>query len=383
MEFPSRNTHTSLERFVMIRTILVLLVTMLVCLPIIAIEPGGPTLGEQAEKALTAGETGIAAELYVRWLEAVPADFVGWYNYTCALAHEEKVEEALKAFEDAVTAGWRDFKWPSQDPDLEILYTEERFLKTLERINELVELEKLAPATSSKTYYIKQARLATYRMTLPSNYSEEDSPHPVLVLLHPRGGNIKTCEDLCMRLALPGMIHVMPLAPYSIENDRDSYEYWPRDISVSGNNEILEKAQELTAEWIENVIKDVVDRANGDASKVIIVGHSQGGAMVYVALSHAPGMYLGGAALGGFLPRQNQDTFDFAPLAKENVALFVGHGSRDRVIELERAEYAVGKAEAAGVEVTKKIYPSEHNIPDEMVVDLAEWVSKLLEETGK
>lgn len=341
--------------------------------------PGGPSMKDKAETALVAGDAELAASLYERWLEANPGDVVAWYNYACAFALLGRKDEALRTLEDAVTAGWRDSTWTSRDPDLTTLHGDLEFARILDRIGELSRLERASVTRRPAPLYTLQQRIAPYRVALPAVYSDQGPPHPVTILLHGRGGDMDDQEDLPVRLALPDMVYLLPRAPYPVSEQTGGFEYWPREAFLVGDTARANEAQRLTALWLRDLVRDAANRLNLDTSRVFLVGFSQGAAMAYIAAEETPSLYLGAGALCGYLPEGRRDSTAFLPLARGKVALFIAHGDRDRVFNVSEANLARDLASAAGVEVTAHTYPVGHDICDEMVVDLGEWMLALLQ----
>jgi len=344
------------------------------------VEPGDPTLGEQAEHALVAGDIELAIELYAKWLEAVPSDQVAWYNYACALALQEREQEAVQAFDDAVTAGWRDSEWPSRDPDLAILHGDSTFLAVIERIKGLAHLEERTVSGNDQVHFAPARTLAPYTYRLPGDYDTSNTAYPVVVLLHGRGGDLSSLSELPDRLALPEVIYLIPRAPFTIGNGRDGFEYWPQELSSSGRLDDLQLASMTSVNWLDDIIMDARQHLAVDTTAIVLVGYSQGAAIMYLALQQSPHRYRLGAALGGYLPHNHATEFDFGPLVESGARLFLGHGTRDRVIEVERARVALAMIEEAGISVEARFYPETHDISDEMLVDLAEWIGSTLRE---
>ncbi|MDP8207279.1 MAG: alpha/beta hydrolase-fold protein [Candidatus Electryonea clarkiae] len=350
---------------------------------LLAIEPGGPTLGTRAERALVSGEIKLAIEMYAKWLEAVPGDNAAWYNYSCALSLEGKLDESFQAFDDAVTAGWRDSSWPPKDPDLDAIKELPDFARIISRIEGLLKLEQQSSPSGKLTYYLEQTRVASYQVILPSDYREEGQPHPLIVLLHGRTGDFDSFAEFPDRLALPGIIYVIPRAPYKTQEGQTGYEYWPRALRTSNNLQMLDNARNLTTGWISAIVSDVANKTNADTSNVILIGFSQGASTTLLTLLDSPALFRSGAVIGGFLPLDHEKEYDFTGLATNNVSLFVIHGSRDRVIEPYRAEKVIDAAKVAKVNIISKFYPAEHEITDEMVVNLSEWIVKLTGESSR
>lgn len=50
-----------------------------------------------------------------------PEDALVHYNLACSYALTDNLDLAVKSLEEALNRGYRDFKWMSKDPDLEVL----------------------------------------------------------------------------------------------------------------------------------------------------------------------------------------------------------------------------------------------------------------------
>ncbi len=343
-----------------------------------AIEPGGPSLSQQAENALNAGDPEAASNLYYRWLQASPSDYSGWYNYACALALLEQRDEAVEALDDAVTAGWRNDDWMSRDPDLQSLHTMDEFYTVIQRIQDLRLLEEQRDSVRSTcSSFITQTRLAHCNILWPANFDEQGDPYQLIILLHGRGADYTHSADLAERLALPNVVYALPRAPYHVDNTENGFEYWPRDLVTNNDTLLLAEARHLMADWVRDIIRSAGARTNIDTSNVILIGFSQGGAAAYVSVMEHPEYFHGLGVLGGYVPNEYLTSEWFHALGSNPVELFIGHGDRDIVRESSEIDQYLRLAEDAGVPVTMRLYPVGHSISDEMVVDLADWISRL------
>ncbi len=346
-----------------------------------AVQPGGPTLGEQAERALSAGDAVLAAELYEKWLEANPGDYVGWYNYACALSLTGQLQESLNALDDAATAGWRDADWPPRDPDMALIHDMPGFKRIMARIEELNELEAEGEQERRAPYYTVQTRLAPYQVILPHNYEEKGTPCPVVVLLHGRGGDMNDMDELPDRLALPGIVYLLPRAPYTIRKGVEGFAYWPRALVADNESEAYELARMYTVDWIVNVIHDAGVNLNVDTSKVAIVGYAQGASAGLLTAMKRPEMLSGMACLAGYLPIGEDSAASFTAAAEKHVQLFIAQGLRDRIVTREQGQQIRDLAREAGMQVQYLETPDDHDISDEMVVALADWLSSIFSDS--
>jgi phospholipase/carboxylesterase len=89
---------------------------------------------------------------------------------------------------------------------------------------------------------------------------------------------------------------------------------------------------------------------NADFSRVDLVGFSQGGALSYaLALLH-PDRVDRVAGLASFMPERCEQLLDEEPLAGKSV--FVGHGTQDQLVPIERARKSVQQLQQAGADVS-------------------------------
>lgn len=349
-----------------------------------AAAPGDPSLSDQAELALDSGRIELARDLYARWLEADPSDYIGWYNYTCTLSLLGDTTAALEALKGAVEAGWRDSTWAADDPDLVSLRGQDAFAEQLKRMGHLRRLERGGSVYKVVPRYIERVDLAPYLLILPKNYdASTDKAYPLVLLLHDRGQDMDAMRDLVNRLALPDVIYALPRAPYPMEAGGRGFEYWPRDLALSGNRDQAAQVRDLTGAWYGSLVKHIEGDVRVDSSHVFVIGYSQGGAAAFLAAMKAPDVFCGIGLLGGYIPESHRDSTLFQALGERNVALFIGHGSRDREVGRSEAARARDLAEAGGMPVTFRMYPAEHSLPDEMVVDLADWIEGLCNENAE
>ncbi|MBL9206580.1 MAG: hypothetical protein JNN01_15920 [Opitutaceae bacterium] len=69
-----------------------------------------------------------------RMVRLQPENPTAHYNLACSLALSRRTGEALRALKQAVTLGYTDFDWISQDPDLEGLQKHPEFQRILSQL---------------------------------------------------------------------------------------------------------------------------------------------------------------------------------------------------------------------------------------------------------
>ena len=63
-----------------------------------------------------------------------PEDGGAWYNLACSLALSKRRADALRSLRQAVSLGYEDYDWMSQDPDLEGLKSAPEFKALLKKL---------------------------------------------------------------------------------------------------------------------------------------------------------------------------------------------------------------------------------------------------------
>jgi tetratricopeptide (TPR) repeat protein len=77
-----------------------------------------------------------------RLVRLQPANSTAHYNLACSLALFRRKSAALASLQRAVELGYRDFKWMSQDPDLEVLKPHPLFIALLQAVQQLQAVER-------------------------------------------------------------------------------------------------------------------------------------------------------------------------------------------------------------------------------------------------
>jgi tetratricopeptide (TPR) repeat protein len=72
-----------------------------------------------------------------RLVRLQPDNSTAHYNLGCSLALFRRKSAALASLQRAVELGYRDFKWMSQDPDLEVLKPHPQFIALLQAVQQL------------------------------------------------------------------------------------------------------------------------------------------------------------------------------------------------------------------------------------------------------
>jgi len=113
------------------------------------------------------------------------------------------------------------------------------------------------------------------------------------------------------------------------------------------------------------------------ASRIVLMGFSQGCAMTLLAGLRAPQRLAGLVALSGYLPLPATTAAERSA-ANAGLPVFMGHGEEDEIVALERGEAARDALLALGHPVEWHTYPMGHSVCPEEVGELNRWLLDVL-----
>ncbi len=113
------------------------------------------------------------------------------------------------------------------------------------------------------------------------------------------------------------------------------------------------------------------------ASRILLAGFSQGGAMALAAgLRHADRL-AGIIALSTYLPLHESFAAERNP-ANAHTPIFWGHGTADPIVPLTRGVASRDLLQSLGYSVAWHTYPMPHSVCGEEVLDLRHWMTTRL-----
>jgi len=186
--------------------------------------------------------------------------------------------------------------------------------------------------------------LEIHDWTIRYREPEGEGPHPVVWLFHGWMGD----EDSMWIFASLLPKHFLILAPRAqIPSKNSGYTWYPEvmerwpsmKVFLPAINGLLDLmgSWPLSAPW-------------ADFEHFRLAGFSQGAALAYAFTLTHPGMVQAVAGLAGFLPK---DTGSFVEKdALEGLPVYVSHGSKDKIVPIDKAQQAVQFFHDAGAEVT-------------------------------
>ena len=211
----------------------------------------------------------------------------------------------------------------------------------------------------------------------------ETAPHPTasVIVLHGLGadGNdfVPIAEELDLRAAGPVrfVLPHAPTRPVTINGGyvmRAWYDILGTDLAKREDEAGLRQSMSSVQALIER------ERERGlPASRIVLMGFSQGCAMVLLAgLRHGERL-AGLVGLSGYLPLAATTAVE-RNAANNDVPIFLAHGRSDTVIPIDRALASRDVLAALGYAVEWREYPMQHSVCAQEIVDLNRWLLRIL-----
>ncbi|MFC2110012.1 alpha/beta hydrolase [Bacteroidota bacterium] len=203
-----------------------------------------------------------------------------------------------------------------------------------------------------------------YIERLPTTSSSE--PAPLLILLHGYGSNEQDLFSFSDEL--PDEFHIISVrAPQNL--GFNSHAWYSINFDADQNKfSDLEEAR-TSLDKISLFIDEIVSSKNVDATKIFLLGFSQGAILSYaLSLNTNKVQYV--VALSGYL---NEDLL-VNKGANSSVDYFISHGSVDQVIPVEWARKAPKYLTEFGIKNCYKEYPVGHGVHPLNFYDLKAWL---------
>jgi phospholipase/carboxylesterase len=207
------------------------------------------------------------------------------------------------------------------------------------------------------------------------------APRAAVLWLHGLGADGHDFEAIVPELHVPATLPVRfvfphaPLCPVTI-NHGMVMRAWYDVREDGGERREDESGVRASRELIEALIGREKSRGV-PASRLVLAGFSQGGAMaLHTGLRH-PERLAGIMALSCFLPLADALAAEANP-ANRDTPIFLAHGTHDAVIPLARARRARTVLDGLGYRVEWHEYPMPHAVCAEEIAEIARWLRNVL-----
>ncbi|MDP4219771.1 MAG: hypothetical protein Q8896_04985 [Bacteroidota bacterium] len=208
-----------------------------------------------------------------------------------------------------------------------------------------------------------------------SRQSNQDTPPPVLVILHGYGADEHDLLPLAQHFD-PKLLTVSIQAPITLDwGGYAWYHLTQTAAGLGGDDESRMQSEQLLFDELPKIISEV----GGDPTQVYLLGFSQGAAMCYSLLGRhdlsTKGInLLGVIILSGYVPDDVKETLRRKNLS--NIPFFLSHGSADPLVPVISMYEALSILEEAGAKTFSKEYEIGHGLTEETVSDVRNWMDK-------
>ena len=206
------------------------------------------------------------------------------------------------------------------------------------------------------------------------------APSASVIWMHGLGADGHDFEPIVPELALPGTLQVRfifpnaPVRPVTL-NMGMAMRAWYDIIEIGGGREDGEGLRASQAA-IEQLIAAEVARGI-PASRIVLAGFSQGGAIAFQTGLRHPQRLAGIMALSTYLPLAGT-VEDERSAANRDLPVFMAHGSVDPVISISRAQQSRKMLEALGYPLEWHEYPMPHSVCPQEIADISDWLVRTL-----
>ena len=179
-------------------------------------------------------------------------------------------------------------------------------------------------------------------------------------------------------LDLPPIRYILPHAPVrpvTINNGMEMPAWY--DIAM---NDIARMPDERGIRESQAAVERLIAREHGrgiEASRIVLAGFSQGGAIALQAGLRHPGRLAGIVALSTYLTLEDSLDKEGAA-ANKSTPIFMAHGTRDPVVPLQLAQSSRAALERRGYRVEWEDYPMEHSMSGEELDSVAGFLDRVL-----
>jgi len=198
-------------------------------------------------------------------------------------------------------------------------------------------------------------------------------PYPTILTLHGRGANALDLLGLAPHLCKGKFLMICPQGPLETPIGPDAFGYAWYPMTMGGPPDI--GAILSSRQMLQQFLDSCLQRYPVDAKKLVVLGFSQGGVMAYSLALSSPERFAGMAVLSSWLPKELIPKLSVKE-GVQSLPTMMQHGTRDQLIELQRARDSVEQLRTLRVPLTYREYDMGHEITPRGLTDLSAWLEE-------
>lgn len=197
---------------------------------------------------------------------------------------------------------------------------------------------------------------------LPQAY-EPGYPYPLLVFLHGHGEQERQWIDAVPSLSRRNYIGIGLRGVQEIQRADGQ-----RGYSWGGSR----RCEGVIEDYVLSAVRETMRVCHVHSERIFLAGVCEGASVAYRLGLCFSDKFAGVVALNGWLPQGP------LPLAHSrqsmDLGVFIGHGKNNTRVPSQRAFDAYQVLSAAGLDVSLREYPSDHEISPKMLRDIDNWL---------
>ena len=216
-----------------------------------------------------------------------------------------------------------------------------------------------------------EGRTLHYIAVEPDGY-DPDRTYPMIILLHGFGAHMGDLASLAPAIDAESYVYIFPNAPIPFQIGPGLTGFgWTPPRDLRSDDDLTNAVGMLSV-----LVDEVTEQYGTEPGQVILGGFSQGGMMTYSYGLPNPGLFKGLVILSAVVPAADamRDTLP----EDRSQPIFVGHGTADMVVTVQSARDARDFLEAEGYAPEYHEYPMAHEISQQTLTDLAQWIRQTL-----
>jgi phospholipase/carboxylesterase len=201
-----------------------------------------------------------------------------------------------------------------------------------------------------------------------------DGPFPTVLALHGWGAGAHDLLGLAPLLHGGDALVLCPEGPVAVPIGGGMVGHGWFPLVMGGPVDL--SAFRRGAEALHEFLGEATARYPIDPRRLVALGFSQGGAMAYDLVLRDPGRFAGLAALSSWFPAERAADIPKRP-EHEGLPALILHGTRDPMLEVERARESREAVRPFGVSLTYRELDMAHEIRPDALRILQQWLEKV------
>lgn len=212
-----------------------------------------------------------------------------------------------------------------------------------------------------------------------SSQSNSSKINASVIWLHGLGADGYDFAPIVEELKLPNIRFILPHAPVRPVTMNNGYimPAWYDLYGLTAGGREDEAGIKVSQQYINSLIELEIERGV-PASRIVLAGFSQGGAMVLHTALRYPQKLAGVMALSTYLPLKNLLETELNT-ANAHTPIFMAHGIYDEVITLERSQISLKLLQDRQIPVSWHEYNMAHSVCPQEINDIRNFLQQVLQ----